>query len=101
MDQLYANFRKQAHDLEYHAHDLIDNHAHPQARALKEEFRRLTEDFERRREPRTIENRINVIQQQLKQVQHTSDQYMSINDSVALHEHMRHMRDNIRRFPNY
>ena len=101
MGQIYADFRKQAHDLEYHTHDLIDDHDHPQARTLREEFRRLTEDFEQRKEPRTIERRIDSIQQRLKQVQNAKDRYMSINDAVSLHEHMKRMRENIRRFPNY
>lgn len=97
---MYKGYRQQAHNLEYRVKDLIDDKNHPQARVLREEVRRLTEDFEQQKLPRTIEQRIDTIQNQLKQEQ-SRQAYMSVGDSVALHENMKHMREGIRRFPHY
>ncbi len=94
----YNDFHKQSRDLENKIHDAIDNHDNPNARVLREEFRMLSEDFEQNKNPRSIENRINTIQQQLMQSQHSTHNFMSVDHSMNFHHQMQGMRMNIRKF---
>lgn len=100
MDDWYNDFTKKTKDLEYHVHDRIDNHEHPQARLVREEFRRLTEDFEQRRNPLSIEARMQTIQRQLMSAQHNGDHYMSVEDSTDLHHRLERMRQEVKHHPH-
>lgn len=98
MNYQYNDFHNHARDLEFRVHDLIDNHAHPEAHALREEVRLLKEDFEQGRNPRSIESRMETIQRQLMQNQHSNQPYMDVSHSTDLHRHMQDMRMAIRKF---
>ncbi len=100
MDDWYNDYHKRAKDMEYHVHDQIDNHEHPQARLVREELRKLTEDFEQRRNPLSIEARMQTIQRQLMQSQHSNDHFMSVDDSVSLHHQLEHMRQEVKHHPH-
>lgn len=101
MDKYWEDYRKKAKDLEYRVHDLIDDHNHPEARVVKEEFRRLTEDFEQKRNPRSIEARMQTIQRQLHQAQNSPNRYMDVRHAVDLHHNIEHMRVDMRKWPHY
>ena len=101
IDPLYQPYYQRSRDLEFHVHDVLGGHQqHPTAHVLREEVRRLTEDFEQKRNPRDVENRIKIIQRQIRQAE-TSDRLLSPQHSRAMFDTFERMRRDIRNHPHY
>jgi len=102
MHPSYEPFHKQAMDLQYKFHDMIDNPYNPTAMVLQREVHNLTQDIAAQKHPRDIENRIRVIQQQLIEAKTQSGaQALSYQDNDYLHHNYEQMRVDVRRLPNY
>ncbi len=102
MNPSYQPFHKQAVDLQYKFHDMVDDPYNPTAMVLQHEVHNLTQDIEAQKHPRDIENRIKVIQQQLIQAKAQSGQQaLSYQDNDYLHHNYEQMRTNVRNLPNY
>lgn len=101
MDRTYQQHQQRARRLEDQVKDMMDDHNHPQARLLHEEFRRLTEDFEQQKNPRSIEARMNTIERQLQQAEHSNDRFMNVNHVTGLQDHVRDWKQEVRKFPHY
>lgn len=99
----YQPFHKQALDLQYRFHDIVDNPSSPQAQVLQHEIHQLAEDIESEKHPRAIEDRVKTIQRQLIEVraQQPQSQFMSPEDNHFMHHSYEQMREGIRRLPNY
>jgi hypothetical protein len=101
MDQYYRNYHKQAVDLQYHFQDVVDNHADPRMQSLHREVHALAQDIESNKHPRSIEDRLKIIDHQLVQARSAGGQLMSYNDIDGMQHSYRKMREDIRRLPNY
>ena len=101
MDPNYKEYHKQALDLQYKFHDVVDNHADPRMQSLQREVHALVEDIESNKNPRHVEDRLKVIDHQLLEARSAGGQLMSYGDIDGLHHSYQHLRENIRRMPNY
>lgn len=101
MDHIYQPFQQRARQLEFHAHDALEGHDHPTSHVLREEFRRLTEDFEQQRHPRSIEARMQTIERQLMQAEHSGEHLMNTQHTIALRDNVERMRRDLKKMPHY
>lgn len=101
MDTIYEPYWHQAMELKHQAHDMINDHSHPIARSLHHETTQLVDDIEMRRTPRTIEERIQIIQRQLIEARAQGDVVLNVNHSQHLHHRYEKMREDVRRMPHY
>lgn len=98
----YDALLKQATALNYKVHDFIGgDHSHPSAGALQHEVRQLMEDIEVRKLPRSIEQRVKTIQQQLKQSQVQQHSFMNYNEFDYLHDNYENFRRGLQKWHNY
>ncbi len=101
MDASYQNYHKQAVDLQYHFHDVVDNQSHPQMQSLQREIHGLVEDIQSNKHPRGAEDRIKTIQHQLVQARSHGEELMSYQDIDGLNHSYQRLRESIRKLPNY
>lgn len=101
MDTDYQPFLKQAVDMQYKFHDVVDQPSDPMAARLKSEIQNLVNDAKTKRNPRDMENRIKAIQQQLKDVRAQGGQTMDTAHCDTLWQSYEQMRMNLRNFQNY
>lgn len=109
MDTAYQPVYKQAAALQHKFHDFTHTAAHdPAATLLRNQIHGLTKDLATGKNPRTIENRIKMIDRQLRQVQRSNPHampgqgpVMNINQSMMLRKNFESMRMNIRQQPHY
>ena len=77
-DDQYNPFYKRAVDMQYKFHDYVGQAPYdPRADVLKHEIRQLVEDTEMKKNPRTLENRVKVIQRQIREAQHNETPMMN------------------------
>ena len=100
-DPFYHPIYEQAKSLQYKFHDVVNDAHHPAANILRNEIHKLVEDIEVKKNPRTIEDRLKIIQRQLKEVEHQSHPVMHYEHADYLHTSYEHMRQNLRKFDNY
>lgn len=102
MHPSYEPFHKQAVDLQYKFHDMLDDRLNPTAQILQKEVHSLAEDIQAEKHPRDIENRIKIMQQQLIQAKaQAGTQPLSYQDNDYLHHNYEQMRVNLQHLPNY
>jgi hypothetical protein len=101
MDPNYKPIYQKAQDLEHQVHDAIDDHNHPNVRVMRNEMRALMDDMESNKNPRTVEDRVKVIQRQLTQIRSQGDQAMDYGHIDQFHRHFEDMRQDLRKFHNY
>jgi hypothetical protein len=100
MDSMYDDYYKKALDLQYHFHDVVDNHADPRMQALQHEVHSLVDDLKEHKRPRSVEER-RIIDHQLLEARTSGGALMSNDEVEGLHHSYQHMRDDIRRLPEY
>lgn len=100
-DPTYGPVYKQAVDLQYKYHDLTRGSTHPASHVIQTEIHKLVEEIETKKNPRELENRINIIQRQLKEAQNQHDHPLSSDHAEFLHHNYESMRQGIRKFHNY
>lgn len=102
MDAQYKQLYKEVLNLQHKLHDLLDDHAHPLAQALKNEVKRLEDELEMSKKPRSLEDRIKTIQQHLDRVKNQGEQaIMDIHHADLLRDRLEDFRMDLRRLPNY
>lgn len=101
MDGVYDDYYKKALDLQYHFHDIVDNHADPRMQALQHEVHALVDDLKDHKRPRSVEERLKIIDHQLLQARDAGGALLSNQDVESLHHSYQHMREDVRQLPNY
>jgi hypothetical protein len=101
MDSLYDDYYNHALNLQNHFHDVVDNHSHPQMQSLQNELHGLTEDLKSRRRPRSVEERLKIIDHQLLQAREHGEQLISYQDIENLQHQTHQLRENVRKLPDY
>jgi hypothetical protein len=108
MDQYYQPIYKQAAAMQHQFHDYSLSMAHdPSAMLLRNEIHKLTDDLASSRNPRTIENRLHVIENQLRQTEinnlsrPTQTAIMKYDHSNQLVSNLEQMRLAVRQHPHY
>lgn len=97
----YHPLYQQARDLQYKFHDITSGSNHPAANVIRNEIHRLVEDIEVQKNPRTLEDRIKVIQRQLKEAERQNVHPLTYEHMDDMHDRYEHMRMNLRKFDNY
>ena len=102
MDQYYKPMYQRAHDLLYKFHDYLGQGPYdPRAEVLKHEIRELVEDVEKQKNPRSIENRVKIIQRELQTARRHENPYMHYDHLDDLHHHYESIRQDLHHFDNY
>jgi hypothetical protein len=101
MQQPYQPIYKRVRDLEYRIQDILDKPTHPLAVKLRTEAKRLEDEFEMDKKPRSLEDRIKSIIHILEEMEHNGEHIMDIEHAQELHHAYEHMQMDMRRLPNY
>jgi hypothetical protein len=96
----YQPIYKEARHLQYRAHDMLRSD-HPSVRILHKEVEGLMTDLETSRNPRDVENRIKMIQNQMHQIEHQGNRLMSLEHGESMHHDFENMRRTVRTFHDY
>ncbi len=97
MDPKYKAAHQQADKLQHRMSDWIDDRSHPVGSALLRESREVMEDLESNKAPRSVEDRIKRVQQQLR---HDSPA-ISPDHANSMEDAYEELRRQVRELPNY
>lgn len=101
MDAAYQPLYRQVLDMEFAVKDALDQPNDAAARSLVNELKRLEDEFEMHKSPRSLEDRAESVYRLLWQARSHEDSYMSVDDADAFCRQLEHLRDSLRRLPNY
>ena len=101
MDELYEPLHKKAVSLQYQFHDSINDPNHPMVHVLAGEIHQLTQDIESKRHPRSIEDRIKVIEHQLVQARAQGDEVLNYQHNEDLSHRYEFLRHDVTKLPHY
>lgn len=101
MDQYYHPLYEHVTELQNRFHDTVSDRSHPMASVLDREMHNLRTDLQTTKNPRTIEDRIKVIQHQLLEMKVQGTDLMSHDHVDYLHHGYEQARQNVRQFPHY
>lgn len=101
MDAQYKHLYQEVRNLKHKLQDLIDDHSHELARALKNEVQRLEDEMESSKKPRSLEDRIKSIQQHLDRAKNDQQGVMDVRHVNMLDDKFDDLRMGLRRLPNY
>lgn len=101
MNAAYQPIYKQVLSLEFKVKDALDMPTDAGAQSLVRALKRLEDEMEMAKSPRSLEDRIKEIQSMLWQVRSREGGYMSVNDADAFWRAFEDMRGAFRRLPNY
>lgn len=102
MDQRYKELYKEVQKLRYRLQDRLDDPSHRIAQTLKAEVQRLEDEMEMSKKPRSLEDRIKVIQRHLVTAQDGPNTVvMNVEHADELHDAFEDMRMALRRLPHY
>ncbi len=101
MTPQYQHYHKQALDLQYHFHDVIDNQHDPRMQQLQKEVHALVEDIAQEKHPRSVEERLKIIDHQLLEARTSPMHSLNFNEIDGLHHSYQQLRNDVRREPNY
>ncbi|HTE22416.1 MAG TPA: hypothetical protein VK674_05250 [Candidatus Limnocylindria bacterium] len=102
MDQQYKDIYREVQRLRYKLQDLLDDPAHRLARTLRDEVQRLEDEIEMSKKPRSLEDRVKLIQRQLVAAgDGGANRIMDIEHADFLHDAFEDLRRTLRRFPHY
>lgn len=100
-DHEYDLLRQYAVEIENMFRSMLDVPQHAMARILRDEFRDLIIDIRGKKHPKTIEGRVQRIQQYLLKARTDGYVIMRIDENVELLKHCDKFKLSLRRFPNY
>jgi hypothetical protein len=103
LDDGYNPAHRQAMNLQDKFHDYVGQkqmHYDPRATLLQHEIHHLVGEIEARKDPYTIENRIKVIERELRENQLRENPIMHYEHINELQGHYRDLREQIRRIPH-
>lgn len=98
MSQDYKDLRSQADRIFYRFNDVLDDRG--AAGSLASEVRNVVEDFDMQKAPRSVEDRIKRLVEQLKRVR-SEGKIMDAGDADDLIDRYEELREQLRRLPNY
>ncbi|HEX3568381.1 MAG TPA: hypothetical protein VHT70_01760 [Candidatus Saccharimonadales bacterium] len=101
MDASYQPLYKQVRNMEFRVHDALDRPQDGDAQSLVREVKRLEDEMEMAKSPRSLEDRIKSIQEMLWQVRSREGGYMSVDDADEFWHIFEDMRRMLRSLPNY
>ena len=100
IDPSYQQIHNKALQMQYSFQDLMGT-GNPTAALLHREAKHLVDDIEMEKNPKDLEHRIQIIQSQMKQVQHQGSDLISSDNANSIHQRYEQMRQEIRKFSNY
>jgi hypothetical protein len=98
MNPDYKELRSQADRLHYRFNDVCDDKN--AAAGMAGEVRNVVEDFEMNKSPRSIDDRVKRLLEELKRAR-SSGQPISSTDALDLIQHYEQLREELHRLPNY
>lgn len=101
MDQLYHPLREQVIHLQERFHDTVNDHTNPYVNILNREMQTLRHDIEVQKNPRSLEDRVKIIQHQLLEMKVQGTTALNYDHVDYLHHGYEQVRNNIRQFPHY
>jgi uncharacterized protein YPO0396 len=96
----YQPIYNQVRQMQYKFNDYLGPN-NPTAHVLHSEVHQLMNDIQLNKHPRDIENRIKVIQNEMHNVEHNGQQFMSYGHAEGMHKNFENMRRDVRHFGNY
>lgn len=97
----YARARNQAEDLEYKLKDLLDDKNNSSAQALLSGAKAILEDFESQKNPRSIEDKVRRIIDQLESLSRQKQEVIDYRHADLIQNGYARMRQDLRNFDNY
>lgn len=101
MSPEYQAGRKHADQLMLQVHDVIDDKSDPLCHELVSETRRLVEEFEMNKKPRSIEATIKSIIHTLERIRHEGEHVMNFNHVDMFRKNYEHFEMELRKFSGY
>ena len=101
MDQYYSSLYKNVANLQNRYNDTINDRNHPMAEVLEREMFNLRHEVQNQRNPRSIEDRVKIIQHQLLEMKTQGTTLMNHDHVDYLHHGYDQVRQNVRQFPHY
>ena len=101
MNQQYEIFLKQCQNLEFKVRDLIDDANQSLGQALVSETKRLVDEVETEKNPRSLEAQVKNIQNVLDRIKDQDDSIMDYRHVSFLHESYEQLKLSLRKFDNY
>ena len=101
MDPTYQPLYNQVLDMEFRVKDALDDPSHSGAQNLRNELKRLEDEFEMHKTPRALEERVVSIKRILEGPRSAHNSFMSVDDAVSFYDDFEDMRRAIRALPSY
>jgi polyhydroxyalkanoate synthesis regulator phasin len=99
MNAYYQSLRQQADQLFHKFNDVVDDPA--ATGGLKQEIRDIVEWCEMEKNPRSIEDKIKHVEEELREISHKDAELIDRGHVDMLLDMVEHLRENVRRMPNY
>lgn len=100
-NEQYKEALKHAENLEHKLKDLIDNKQHSISQSLLSEAKRLVDELENKKNPRSLEDRVKSIMTLLHHADQEGEAVMDHRHSQSLHHEYEHFMMSLRKFDNY
>jgi hypothetical protein len=97
----YKEALKTAQNLEYKIKDLIDDKQHSISQSLFSESKRLVDELENKKNPRSLEDQIKGIITLLHHADQEGETVMDHRHADMLHHEYEHFMMSLRKFDNY
>jgi hypothetical protein len=101
MDQNYKDIHQQADKLFYKFQSIIDDKNDAMATSAQHEIKEIVECIEMNKAPRFIEDRVREVQKMMEKVRSGQSHMMTPEDAALLIHEYEHLREQLRRLPNY
>lgn len=99
MNAYYQSIHQQADQLFHKFSDVVDDRA--ATGGLKQSLLDIREWCEMEKNPHSIEDRIKHVEEELRELSHTGAEEIDRGDVDMLLSMVDHLRENVRRLPNY
>lgn len=100
-ERQYNILAQAAGDIERRFRNMIDDPNHSISEQLRGQIFGLLADIQAKKHPRTIEDTIKRIQQQLIRARELDELIMRIDENIELYKHCENLRLSLRKLPNY
>jgi cytochrome oxidase Cu insertion factor (SCO1/SenC/PrrC family) len=101
IDATYQSLHDTAKDLRFQVQNVLSDPDHPSAQGLIQHLKDLLDDYDMKKHPRNIEERIKNILGLLRQARSDGEQFMSVDRAVTFFDRFEDMRRAIRGRDDY
>jgi hypothetical protein len=101
MDQNYKAVHQEADKLYYKYLSVVDDKTDAMANSTQHETKEVVECIEMNRSPRNVEDRVREVQKMLEKVRSGQSHMMTPEDAASLIRDYEHLREQLRKLPNY